>query len=116
MRETPLHIRKALKAYDKDLELRWYRNAWFIFWKGKSVFVYRHKDGSEVTDPVESELMDIIEHSDNFANADTRMQEYDRMDKVIQEEKKISKDKILAEQADETMNICEHAANPKIIV
>lgn len=93
LRTTPQHIRRALAAYDPELELRWEdrEGCWYFYYQGKKAFAYYHLDGKIAMDPVEGEVLDIIKRADAKTGqspyAKLKAAERLRRDRKRQEEK-----------------------------
>jgi len=67
MRFCPDHILSMLKAYDRDLSMRWCPrlHCWWFTWKGTDQFVYRHRDYSLAMNlDSSSEILDIVKDCD----------------------------------------------------
>jgi len=67
MREAPYAINKMLRDYDSDLEIEWcpQSHAWYFMYCGtKQQSCLLHPDGNVILDLYPSEVMEIVERTD----------------------------------------------------
>ncbi|HBC89539.1 MAG TPA: hypothetical protein DCZ94_21590 [Lentisphaeria bacterium] len=108
MRETPLHITIALHRHDPLLDLKWDDSCkrWMIHYRDRAIFAYRHPDGVPATDPVESELMAMIQKYD-WLNRDKMLGETKRIKERIASSVNREKDGATADAGKESANIAD---------
>ena len=107
MREAPLNIKLMLSAYDRDLEMRWcsMTHAWYFWYQGtKQMSALSHPDGSTILDLYPSEVMEIVEQTDQNKYFGTFLQRLNRTQVVREHDyaRKVEYDKRMLEMREET--------------
>jgi len=66
MRIVPAYVARALREFDKDVDLIWSDNdaCWFFYYQGQRLFSYEHEDGMFAVDCNVGEILQILKAAD----------------------------------------------------